>query len=227
MHVTVLRQVGEELWVYEEPLRMLGVQAGRRMAVIRLSGRDLLVHSPARLTDELRDGLNALGRVAYVLPSSLLHGHLHMENFAAAYPGAELFAAPGLRKRRKDLDFAGDLGDEPDPRWAQEIDQAAFPTRFLNEIVLHHRLSRTLIVGDLVWNVTPRMALSGRLWGGWRNGLRPTPAFRMSIRDRDAAGAAIERMLAWDFDRILIGHGEMVGSGGREALREAYGFLGG
>jgi hypothetical protein len=226
MQATVLRQVGNELWVHEEPLRMLGVQAGRRMAVVRLPGGELLVHSPAPLTDELRDGLNELGHVSYVLPASLLHGHRYMEDFAAAYPEAELFAAPGLRRRRKDLTFAADLGPDPNPRWASEIDQAAFPTRFLTEIVLHHRPSRTLIVGDLVWNNTPAMSFSGRLWAGWRSGVRPTPAFRMSIRDRDAARTALERMLAWDFDRILIGHGEMVESGGREALREAYAFLG-
>src|SRR2546426_9200108 len=89
--LTVLGQVADELWVHEEPLRMLGVAAGRRMAVVRLAGEELLIHSPARLTDELRDGLNALGQVSYVLPASLLHGHLHMGDFAAAYPEAKLF----------------------------------------------------------------------------------------------------------------------------------------
>jgi hypothetical protein len=70
------------------------------------------------------------------------------------------------------------------------------------------------------------MPAGARLWAGWREGVRPTRAFRAAIRDRAAARRSIERILAWDFDRIAIGHGEMVESGGREALRDAYGWLG-
>jgi hypothetical protein len=32
-------------------------------------------------------------------------------------------------------------------------------------------------------------------------------------------------MLAWDFDRIVIAHGEVLESGGREALRAGYAWL--
>jgi hypothetical protein len=68
----------------------------------------------------------------------------------------------------------------------------------------------------------PRRA---RLWGGWRAGVRPTPAFRATTTDRDAARESIERILRWDFDRIVIGHGEMVETGGKAALRAAYEWL--
>ena len=96
------------------------------MAVIRLRSQDLFVHSPAPLTDELRRELDVLGRVRYVVPASWIHGHLYMDQYGAAYPDAELFAAPGLQSRRSDLAFAGDLDDRPDPRWAGELDQAVF-----------------------------------------------------------------------------------------------------
>ena len=224
--MTSLRETGDGLWTASTPLRMLGVEAGRTMAVVRLGDSDLLVHSPAALDDELRRALDALGRVRFVVPASALHGHVSMGDYAAAYPDAELFAAPGLRKRRKDLGFAGDLGAEPDPRWAGHLDQTTFDgNRFLHEVVFHHRASRSLLVGDCVWNVTPRMALSGRVWAGWRSGVRPTPFFRLAIRDRAAARRSVERILSWDFDRIVIGHGESLESGGRDAFRAAYDWL--
>jgi hypothetical protein len=84
---------------------------------------------------------------------------------------------------------------------------------------------RTLVVGDLVWSVTNSMATTGRLWAGWRTGVRPTPAFRLAIRDRPAARRALDRILEWDFDRLLTGHGEIVASGGREALSRAFAWL--
>jgi hypothetical protein len=212
--------------VAEGPLRYLGMQVGRRMAVVRLPGGELLLHSVAPLTAELREALDGLGAVRYVVPASSLHGHLYMEQYAEAYPQAELFAAPGLEGRREDLSFAGELGDEPDSRWAGEVDQAYLRGhRFLTEVLLLHRASRTLLVGDAVWNVGPWFGPGARLWAGWRPGARPTPVFKRGINDREAAAQSVRRVLEWDFDRIAVGHGAMVQSGGREAFRAAYEWL--
>jgi hypothetical protein len=146
-----------------------------------------------------------------------------MEQYRAAYPDALLFAAPGLERRRKDLDFDRCLGDEPDPGWAQDIDQVLFRGVPLGaEVLFRHRLSRSLLVGDAVWNVTRAMSPLPRLWAGWREGVRPTPAFRLALRDREGTRASVRRVLEWEFDRIVIGHGEIVLTGGHEAFRQAY-----
>jgi hypothetical protein len=185
-----------------------------------------LVHSPAPLSDELRSALNELGSVRFVVPASALHGHLFMEQYRDAYPGVELFAAPGLARRRPGLSFAGELSHEPDPRWSSELDQALFRGhRLFPEIAFLHRPTRTLLVGDFAWHVTPRMSAAARLWAGWRRGVRPTPAFRLAVRDRDAARASLERILGWDFERIVPGHGEILQAGGRKELAAGYAWL--
>lgn len=66
------------------------------MAVIRLAGGGLLIHSPASLSNELRAALDQLGEVRCVIPASELHRHLYMEQYRDAYPQAQLLAAPGL-----------------------------------------------------------------------------------------------------------------------------------
>jgi hypothetical protein len=224
--LTVLAPFGSELWVASVPLRFAGFEVGRNMAVARLRGGELLVHSPAPLTAELREELAELGEVRFVVPASKLHGHVYMEQYRDAYPGVELFAAPGLERRRADLVFAGSLGDAADPRWSADLDQAIFHGhRFWTEVVFVHRPSGTLILGDLCWNVTERMSFGSRLWAGWRRGVHPTPGFRAGIRDKAAVRRSLERMLAWDFDRIVPGHGEVVTSGGHEAFAAAYARL--
>jgi glyoxylase-like metal-dependent hydrolase (beta-lactamase superfamily II) len=55
--------------------------------------------------------------------------------------------------------------------------------------------------------------------------LGPTTAFRLAIGDREAARRSLARILEWDFDRILPGHGETVPSNGRTALREGFARL--
>ncbi len=37
--------------------------------------------------------------------------------------------------------------------------------------------------------------------------------------------AAMEKILTWDFDRVIVCHGEVLETGGREALREGYRWL--
>jgi hypothetical protein len=49
--------------------------------------------------------------------------------------------------------------------------------------------------------------------------------FRFGLRDKAAARRFLDRILGWDFDRIVVGHGELVETGGRDALRSAYAWL--
>ena len=48
---------------------------------------------------------------------------------------------------------------------------------------------------------------------------------RLTVRNRRAAQLSLERMLGWEFDRIVVGHGDVVESGGRQALAEALSWL--
>jgi hypothetical protein len=217
-----LRVIGEGLWVHEAPLRFAGVQAGRIMNVVQLGDGGLFVHSPSPLDEPLRAALDALGEVRFVAAPSRLHGHRWMAGYREAYPGVELLAGPGLAKRRKDLEFAAELGDTPDPRWADALDQGPFRgNRVLPEVEFLHRASRTLIAGDLAINLGPHSAPLTRLRaraGAMYERLRPTPLFRLLTRDREAARRDLERILAWDFDRVIPGHGAIWEAGGREAL---------
>jgi glyoxylase-like metal-dependent hydrolase (beta-lactamase superfamily II) len=229
----VLREIAPDLWIAEEPLRYLGFEMGRRMAVVRLAGGDLLVHSPLSLSDQLEGELAELGDVRFVVPASILHGHLHMEQYRRAYPQARLFGAPGLERKRPDLRFDGMLRGSPEPEWSDDLDQKRFEGhrvagRVLNEVEFFHRKTQTLITGDLCFNIGPDWPLKTRLlaWGPrMRRRFGPTVAFRLGIRDREAAKRSVERILTWDFDRVLPGHGEIVETGGREAFERGFAWL--
>src|SRR3954468_23292309 len=216
----MLEPFGTDLWVVHAPLRLLGVPAGRWMAVIRLPGGALWIHSPARLDDQLRRALKELGEVRWGVAASRLHGHRWMEQYRAAFPHAELLAPPGLARRRKDLRFDGDL---PGEQWAGVIEQEPLRGhRLLDEVEFFHRPSRTAVMGDAVWNVAPSDPRRVRLWVGRRRGPGPPPGVRGQFRARAAARASIDRMLAWDPERLVAGHGAPIATGGRAALAEAY-----
>lgn len=45
--------------------------------------------------------------------------------------------------------------------------------------------------------------------------------FRAFIKDRNAFRKSVEDVLAWDIGRIIVGHGEIVPTGGKDVLAEA------
>ena len=133
------------------------------MTVIRLADGSLLLHSPVALDPELRRELDAIGRVRFAVAPNRVH-HLYAGEVAKAYPGARLWVAPGLERKRPDLVFVGVLGDEAPAEWKDEVDQVFFRGRpYENEVVFLHRASRTLIMCDLAFNFGPRAAAPTRL----------------------------------------------------------------
>jgi hypothetical protein len=51
------------------------------------------------------------------------------------------------------------------------------------------------------------------------------PCFRFGLSNKRAARRALDEILAWNFDRIIVGHGKIVETGGREALAQGYVWL--
>jgi hypothetical protein len=198
------------------------------MTVLRLADGSLLLHSPVSLDPGLRRELDAIGRVRLVVAPNRVH-HLHAGEVARAYPEARLWVAPGLERKRPDLVFVDILGDEAPAEWRGQVDQVFFRGRpYENEVVFLHRASRTLLLCDLAFHFGPGAAAPTRLL---MRLLRSYGRFGPStldpwlIRDRRAARESLERILAWDFDRVVVAHGDVLESGGQEALRRGYAWL--
>ncbi len=223
-----MRQLAADLWVVERPLRFGGLPLGTRMTVLRLSDGALVLHSPVALDPELRDQLLRLGSPRFAIAPNRFH-HLFIGQYRKAFPEVQLFAAPGLPEKRPDLRFDAVLSDEPPPAWAGQLDQEHFKGYpLMGEVVFFHRASRTLITCDLAFNISADAPLATRLTfrliGGYRR-LGPTLMERTMVRDRAAARGSLERILSWDFDRVIVAHGEVLEVGGPEALRAGYHWL--
>jgi hypothetical protein len=226
-----LLQFGPEIWTADGPATSFyGFPYPTRMAVIRLSDGSLFVWSPVALSDSLRASVDALGPVRSLVSPNALH-HLFLGAWKSAYPAARLYASPRLRRKRKDLAFDAELGDDPEPEWAADIDQVVVHGSFaLTEVVFFHRRSRTALFADLIQNFP-------RDWfKGWRGVVArldgivaPNPGapreWRASFLDRGAARVALDRILAWRIERVLIAHGDPPTADGAAFVRRALGWL--
>lgn len=223
----MLERIDDRLWVEPRRLRFAGLETGTRMTVVCLADGGLFIHSPVSLDAGTREAVDALGPVKAVVAPSRFH-HLFVVEWMKAYPEAVVCACPGLERKRRDLSWHRILGDEPEEEWRGEIEQVFFGARPLeNEVVFFHRVSRTLICADFIFDLANHPSrltrFVARLIGN--RGPGGTRFDRLFIRDRAAAREQIDRMLAWNADRIVLGHGDIVETGGSEVLRRAYAWL--
>jgi hypothetical protein len=216
-----LRNLAPGLHCVDAGQRFFGLELGTRMTVLALPG-GLLVHSPVALPPET---IAHLGEPRWVLAPNLFH-HLHVGPWAAA--GLETWGAVGLAKKRPDVPFAGTPTAAAHP-WGTELRVhalASFPLS--NEVVLLHRPSRTLVVTDLVFHVQPDAPWATRaamtLIGGYP-GVRTTALERVGMQ-RAAARRDLAEILSWDFDRVVMTHGEVIETGGKDAVARAFSWLG-
>lgn len=223
-----LLELDRDLWVAQRPLRLWVGDIGTRMTVLRLASGDLWLHSPVRLDPETRAALDGIGPVRWVVGPSRVH-QLYLPDYARAYPRSELCGAPGLAEKRRDLRFAHSLGSGA-ALFGEEILAHLFEgAPHLNEVVFFHPASRTLVLTDLAFNVERGKTNRARLFHwlvGATGRFGPHRVVRSMIRDREAARRSVDRILAWDFERVVVTHGEVIESDGRRRFEQAFRFLG-
>ena len=223
-----LASFAEGVWIDTEPVRFLGLRLTATMAVLRLSDDSLLLYSPVAMTPDRRATVEALGPVAHLYAPNLLH-HLWIGEWAAAFPTAKLYAPPGLAKKCRGLRVDRVHGEASEPAFAGLLDEVTINGFRLMESVLVYRPGRTLVVADLVHNI-------GRPKHRWTKfysqamGFYDRVALSRMIRwtafsDRAAARRSLDGLLAYPFDRIIVGHGAPLTAGGPEALAAAYTWL--
>jgi hypothetical protein len=209
-----------------------GVELGTRCVLVRLTGGGILVHAPGPLSDAVRRKIDSLAPVRALVAPNLLH-HLFLADNIAAWPQAPVFAAPGLREKLASvgtLRVDEVLGDAAPALWSADLDQlVTHGAPGLNEVVFLHRASRTLLCLDLCFNLRESASFVTR-WFMRVNGaygrFGPSRVFRYAVlKDVRAMRASVDRILAWDFDRVIVAHGEILERGGREALRAGFAWL--
>ena len=192
-----------------------------------MSDGSLFIWSPIKLTEA---EIDALGEVRHLVAPNSLH-HLSLGDWPLAYPDARLYAPPGLRKKRKDIDFTDDVGNESAAAWAADIDQVAVAGNLITtEIVFFHRKSATVLFTDLIQQFPPGW------FSGWREivaridlmvGSEPAVPrkFRNTFLNRRAARAALALILKWPAEKVLMAHGTPVEHDGHAFIARAFRWL--
>ncbi len=96
-----LKRVTDDVWIVDGPTILFGppllkMSFSTRMTVIRI-GADLLVHSPTRLTPELKRSVEGLGRPRVIGPNRIHYWWI--PDWHNAFTDTEVYLAPRIREQ--------------------------------------------------------------------------------------------------------------------------------
>jgi len=214
--------ITDGLWTVTFPLRFFGLDIGRRVSLFKISNNRLVIHSTGPFSLEQKAGIVALGRPAIMLDATTMHDTFTREA-RAAFPDVSYLVPEGFPEKA-----AGGVVrpiHELDSLTDGELQTVKLQgMRFLNEYAVFHPATRTLVLCDLLFNLVDatgytRWAMKNLL------GVKKWPAIdrpvRMAVKDQRPFTESLQRILEWDFDRIIVAHGSVIQSNGKRELRDA------
>jgi len=202
------------------------------MTVVRLLNGDVWLHSPTKISDTLKAEIAALGPVCQLIAPNWIH-YAYITEWQAAFPKARAYAAPGVVARAKkhgmNMRFDEDLSQTAPVAWAGQIKQMIVEgSKVHREAVFFHDASRTLILTDLIENFEPRnlswlMRILTR-FGGIQDpdGKMPRDMQMTFSKGRRKLRAAIEQMIDWGPERIILAHGRWYDKDAVVELKRAF-----
>lgn len=216
------------LWLVEYFVSLGGARINARMTVIKLRDESVVLHSPCAFDAALTEEVSTLGRVAAIIAPGNFHW-LNVRSCQRAFPDAVTYACPGTEKRAKGVDFDTVLSDHPPDLWARELSQVLVQgTRIMREVAFFHHASKTLILVDLIENVTAAthgtnlyLRLLFRALGMW-NTPTPAPEYRLGWGDKSLVRESMKRILEWDFERVVVSHGDVITHDAKRVVTEAW-----
>lgn len=210
--------IKDQIWILEYPIRYGGMDLFARMTVIKLANGELLIHDPCKIDSETKSEIDALGEVKYIIAPGNFH-HLYVTDFQQLYPQAETFICPGLERKRPDIRFDWILGNRPDPRWSDELEQVVVQgTKIIWEVAFLHQPSKTLILVDLLENIGDDYRHPAGLWlrFWWKlvfkmwNRPKAAPEYQIAWGNKQIVKQGLNRIISWGAERVILAHGENI-----------------
>lgn len=235
--LNTLKSVADNVWVVDGDVIRFGPPGLKmpfptRMTIIRTGSSDLFVHSPTALSADLKSEIAKLGQVRWIIAPNRIH-YWWTPDWKAAFPDGDVFLAPGIIEQADGrISFPhSDLEGPAGYPWDNAIATLPIVSSYMTEFVFFHRASRTLLLTDLIENFESAKLSLGMWLLTWLGGvLDPNGSMprdmRLTFRKRKAElRGAIEQMIEWNPERVILAHGRWYQHDGTAELKRAFGWV--
>ena len=233
--LNTLKSVADDVWIVDGPVIRFGMPWPKmpfptRMTIVRIGKSDLFIHSPTRLTEDLKAEIGELGAAALdhraepypLLVDARVEGGLPR---GGSLSGAARQRAGGRPHRFSLFRFGSrarlSLG---------RANRDASGHRQLHDGSRVPRIGRAerCSLADLIENFEPDKIPFWMRWLVWLggcldpNGGTPRDMRLTFAKQKSRFRTAVETMIAWNPERIILAHGRWYDKDGARELRRAF-----
>ncbi len=207
----MLEEIAPNLSIQRHPLSLVGCKMGRVVTLIRLNSGKVLIHSTAQFNDEDISEIRKFGEPAWLLEVTNFHDTFAQEG-RVAFSTIPYFTPSGFADA--DLLKCTSMDSLPE-EWVDELEVIKIEGMpKIQEHIVYHRQSKTLIVADLLFNIQPEAGWWTHTFLRATAGIREYPGmsrlYRLFIKDRSAFIKSMQNILALDFENIVMSHGDPI-----------------
>lgn len=180
----------------------------------------ILISPGSQLTAEQ---LESLDHVTDIVAPNLYHC-AGIKKASKVFPDAKLWGPLAADKVKPNIQWEDILTEQswPYQNELQMLMIEGMPK--VNEVVFLHKETKSLIVTDLCFNMVDVKGFGAwiilKLFGTYKK-LAISKFFLNGSKDKTATKQSLDRLLSFDFENIIVSHGENVIGGGKEKLKEA------
>ncbi|MCK6597730.1 MAG: DUF4336 domain-containing protein [Bdellovibrionaceae bacterium] len=205
---------------FETQLKMPFMVLPVRSILLEVMSKKILISPGSQLTAE---NYQKMGEVTDLVAPNLFHcgGIAKAKRF---FPNARVWGIKGVKEVKPDIFWDKILGEDP---W--EFNEQ-LPILLIegmpkvNEVVFYDKSSRSLIVTDLCFNIKNPKGIGSwlilKIFGTY-NKFAISRFYIKFISDRLAFNQSIKKIFLWNFEKIIVSHGDNVLENGPEFLNKA------
>lgn len=230
--INSLKKMATDIWVVDGPIidyrvACLCIPCPTRMTIVRLNSGSLWLHSPIEPNAELVTAICRLGPTKFLIAPNTLH-YSHIAAWSAMFPDAKIYA-PRLLLPRLEPGSALPLIDQVTQAYGSAIDQVVIELPKFAEALFFHKISKTLIVTDLMQSFEEDRFSSRFTANVMKCSGATGPSYAPSIelrywarRHHSLIAAALEKIRAWAPERVVISHGRLIRNGAAAHIDAAF-----
>ncbi len=221
-----MQLVGENLWIARKDFRVPAFgNLGGCATIIAYEPGKLMIVSPVNFDKSELDAIAAMGEVRYLISPNPVH-HIHLPRTKDRFPKALVAGPPRSALKQEDVDFDLILTEGTKFPWAATVDTIRVKARppLDEEYIFYHRVSRTVVITDFMFNVHNAGGAWNRFWLKLNGADRKLAMSRFGklMYHPESTRETVEKILAWNPENLVVCHGEPVLGGAAPRIRESF-----
>lgn len=187
------------------------------------TNKGVILISPIKFSSDQLQQIVELGEVIAIVSPSLIHS-MFMKKACKRFPNAQVWVPPGMHEKFPEMKIDKVFGQDTWPYQDQIEIEVIQGVKKVTEVAFYLKELKTIVVCDLVFNLQHPHGVGARIFPRFLGTYKKFAISRLwniFMKDRQLFGQSLQNIFKWDFDQVIMAHGEVLTSNGRQLLMQS------